>query len=64
MTDSASHWARKCSTERLNDILANPDLLVGSDRPLWLPETVEAVQAEKDRRLADPNSADFRPTFF
>jgi len=27
------------------------------------PELLNAVQAEKDRRLADPNSPDFRPQF-
>ncbi len=27
------------------------------------PELLRAVQDEKDRRLADPNSPDFRPQF-
>lgn len=64
MTNSA-HWSRKCSTERLNSLLQD------ADRPIedavagihLTPEALLAVRAEKDRRLADPNSPDFRPQF-
>jgi len=60
MTDSPFLWTRKIATSELNDILNDPD------RRGWECEQplLDAVQAEKDRRLADPNSPDFRPTFF
>jgi len=65
MTDS-THWSRKCSTERLNSLLQD------ADRPIedavagihLMPDDLKAVRAEKDRRLADSNSPDFRPDFF
>jgi len=52
-------YLRNCTTSELNDILNDPD------RRGWECEQplLEAVQAEKDRRLADPNSPDFRPQF-
>ena len=56
-------WIRNCSTSRLNDLLADGDRLAGEGKPVP-SETLGHVQAEKDRRLADPNSSDFRPTFF
>ena len=57
MTDY--HWARNCSTKRLNELLdpSDPEGR-GVDN-----DTFEALLAEKDRRLADPNSPDFRPQF-
>ena len=64
MPDS-THWSRKCSTERLNSLLQH------AERPIedavaginLMPDDLDAVRAEKDRRLADPNSPDFRPQF-
>jgi hypothetical protein len=62
-TNSPRHWTRKVaansSTSELNDILNDPD------RRGWECERLllDACLAEKDRRLADPNSPDFRPQF-
>lgn len=65
MTDSPFQWARKCSTKRLNSYLSEADRPPDDNARIHLtPEALRAVQAEKDRRLADPNSSDFRPTFF
>lgn len=63
MTDSPFHWTRKVSTARLNGILADARRLEQEGKTPDV-DTVEACLAEKDRRLADPNSTDFRPTFF
>ena len=58
MTEYTPSWIRTRSTSDLNAMLSN------AGRMLYPQGTIENVQAEKDRRLADPNSPDFRPTFF
>ncbi len=67
MTDEIQHfyanWARQCSTESLNHILNDTDRWIREGRE-YSTQAVDAVRVEKDRRLADPNSSDFRPTFF
>ncbi len=60
MTEYTPSWIRTCSTSDLNVMLSNSK----ASRMLYPQGTIENVQAEKDRRLADPNSPDFRPTFF
>ncbi len=62
MTESRNHWTRKCSTARLNALLADGERLVREGKPVP-SDTLRDVLAEKDRRLADPNSPDFRPQF-
>lgn len=65
MTESPFQWTRKCSTTRLNAFLAEAGQPLDDNARIHLtPEALQAVQAEKDRRLNDPNSPDFRPTFF
>ena len=65
MTDSPFQWTRMCSTKRLNSYLSEADSLPDDTGRIHLtPEALQAVRAEKDRRLSDPNSPDFRPTFF
>ncbi len=64
----SDNFLSQCSTAKLNSLLAACDNLDNSDEaetPLKLGITAqrEAVQAEKDRRLADPNGPDFRPQF-
>ena len=67
MTDEIQHfyanWARDCSTDSLNHILEDSDRR-DREGKAYSREAVHAVRVEKDRRLADPNSPDFRPTFF
>ncbi len=64
MTESPFDWARKCSTARLNSFLADAACPPDDNARIHLtPEALLAVRAEKDRRLADPNSPDFRPQF-
>ena len=49
-------FLRNATTAELNAIL--------SDRNDVVPPAAEkAILAEKDRRLSDPNSSEFRPTF-
>jgi len=58
-------YIRNCTTSELNRLLED------ADRPIedaiagihLMPDDLIAVRAEKDRRLADPNSPDFRPMF-
>ncbi len=65
MTDSPFQWIRQCSTARLNDLLAEADLPPDDNARIHLtPDALGRVRAEKDRRLSDPNSPDFRPPFF
>lgn len=64
MTESPFHWTRKCSTARLNDFLEDAERPLDDNARIHLtPDALQAVQAEKDRRLADPNGPDFRPQF-
>ena len=59
-------YIRNCTTSELNRLLED------ADRPIedaiggihLTPEALQDVRAEKDRRLSDPNSPDFRPIFF
>lgn len=55
----AAREARRMSTLELNRVLNGWTPLLAQDAKL-----IEAVRVEKDRRLSDPNSPDFRPTFF
>lgn len=62
MNDYTKSYLRARSTSDLNAMLSNasrPD-----PEPRYPKVDIGDVQAEKDRRLADPNSPDFRPTFF
>ncbi len=63
MTEILAHWAKSVSTDSLNSILQNADAADQDGKP-YSTAAVDAVRVEKDRRLADPNSPDFRPTFF
>ncbi len=65
MTTSPHNWIRRCSTARLNDFLVKAEQSPSDDAGIHLtPDALNVVREEKDRRLADPNSSDFRPTFF
>ncbi len=65
MTNLPYSWIRQCSTARLNNFLAEADRDPDDDARIHLtPDALIRVRSEKDRRLADPNSSDFRPTFF
>lgn len=56
-------YFKKCSTSELNFLIADHERLIREGKPI--PRgAVDVIQAEKDRRLSDPNSPDFRPTFF
>ncbi len=55
-------WARRMTTSELNYNLKGWQDLEAQGTSVD-PGLVEAVLAEKDRRLADPNSPDFRPQF-
>ncbi len=58
-----ANWARDCSTDSLNHILRDSERCDREGKDYSM-DAVDAVRVEKDRRLADPNSSDFRPTFF
>ncbi len=53
---------RNCSTAELNRFLADAESMAPDDREAHAGD-LDAILAEKDRRLADPNSNDFRPQF-
>jgi len=64
-------YLRNITTADLNRCLADCDDLArrftgmgDGTQPADLDDQCNALRAEKDRRLADPNSSDFRPTFF
>jgi len=54
---------RNCTTAELNRFLADAESLAPDERDGHAGD-LDALRAEKDRRLSDPNSPDFRPTFF
>lgn len=56
-------WLRTCETSRLNSLLAEADKLDANTQETHAAD-LAAIRAEKDRRLSDSNSPDFRPDFF
>ena len=56
----AELWARRMKTAELNRMLCG---LSRDGKDLPDHELLEAIRAEKDRRLSDPNGNDFRPQF-
>ena len=63
-------YLRNVTTTELNQCLARCDELArrfaemgDGTQPADLDDQREAIMAEKDRRLADPNGPDFRPQF-
>ncbi len=53
--EGPKNFYKNATTSELNDMLAH-----GNVRG----EAEQEILAEKDRRLANPNSPDFRPSFF